>query len=600
MKKVSLFVFFWLFLYPALSVFAQPTERLLHKAYIYSVKGKWEKAFKKLNTILTDDSLHFDALLLQGDMLLRTNRLQEAYATGRLLSQHYPDSLASWLFLAEVQTALDSLPQAEQALFQAYRLQAESPEVHMQLGILYAQAGIDSAAIKHLDYAYEALPAASALRQEVLFHLGMLALEQDKVEQALGYFNQTIQEAPHFYLAYVGKAYCQYLRGRPQESLQLLSKVEQKAPYLLTQKDYVLWAKSLYSLKQRNKAIKVLRLLPEPLPPEGYQLLARMLYESKNYEEALAYLQKAIPLAQTPQTLGSLFHDQALIYLALKEPNKALNSYSEALYLWYPIAQKEKQKEHQGVLQTCLYDAGKLLTHYFSADTLEQIRREQWHELALTLLYEGKAQEAEKVCQQLIALSPDDGLAYQYQGMALLLQNRASAAEKALFNALQSRGADSALVYELLAECAIAQEDIAKALHYIDLSLKIAPHEPDALHLKAYIYSLKQDYTTACQWANLALQYAPHEQEIRKDAMRWATAANICEQAQEHASLLLETQVYALEAWVCKAHCALIAGNITQAEGYYQNAAAIDKNHPEVKSLHQALQESKEKATAGQ
>lgn len=601
-KPQSACFYFCLLLFLAiyLPASAQSTERLLRQAYTYSAKGKWRKAFKKTHAILSKDSLHFDALLLRGDLLLRTNRLSEAYASGRQLTAHYPDSLASWLFFGEVQMSLDSLPQAEQALLRAYTIAPESAELHLQLGILYAQAGIDSTAITHLDYAYEALPESSPLRPEVLFHLGMSALEQNQKEEALGYFNQALQEAPHFYLAYIGKAYCQYLRGKYRESLQLLSLVEKKAPYLLTKEDYVLWAKNLYGLKHRNAAMKVLRLLPEPMPAEGYQLLARMLYESKEYKEALGYLQKAVPLARSSQALSSLFHDQALIYLALQQPREALDSYSRAIYLWYPITQQEKKKEHLGVLQTCLYDADKLLNHHFSKDTLEHIRREQWHELALTLLYEGDAQEAEKVCRQLITRTPTDALAYQYLGMSLLLQNQITKAEDALLKALELSITDSSFVYDLLAEAAIAREALFDAHRYVDQSLKIAPTNPDALHLKGYIHSLAKNYEAAYEWAGRALQYAPEDEDIIKDAMQWAQAAGLCKQALLHANNLINKQVHTIEAWLCKGHCALETGDITQAEYCYQNAAAINKSHPGVPLLHQAIQKVKSQSTAGQ
>lgn len=595
-KVLHLFVLFFLFLAGLPSAQSQSIERRLKQAYKQSTKGKWNKALEKLQAAFAEDSLHFDALLLKGDILLRSEQWADAYRTALQLSCHYPDSLASWLLLGEVQTALDSFPQAEQAYLQAYRLAPEAPELHLNLGILYAQAGLAEAAETHFDYAYQALPGTSPLRQEVLFHLGMLCLEKQEEERALGYFNQIINEAPGFYFAYVGKAYCQYRRKRYKEALQLLAWVEKKAPHLLNKEDYVLWAKNLYSLKQRNKAIQVLQLLPEPLPIEGYQLLARMLYENKAYEQALDYLQKAISAAQTPQMLGSLFHDRALVYLALQQPQKALADYSEALYLWYPVVRLETQNKHQGVLQACLYDAGKLLSQHFSKDTLEHIRRQQWHELALTLLYEGEAKEAENICKQLIAHDSADALAWQYQGTALLLQNHTEEAEKALLNALKFRTADSVLVYELLAEAALAQEKISKAHQYIALAIGAAPANADALHFKGYLYSLQEDYLSAHEWACRALKFAPKNSDIRKDAMQWALRAGLCAEAQLHAGILLKTEVYAIEAWLTKAHCALAQGNLKQAEDFYRSAAALANDKPEVRRFYRKLQEAQEAA----
>lgn len=596
-KVLHLFVFLFLLLAGLPSAQSQSIERRLKQAYKQSTKGKWDKALENLQAVFTEDSLQFDALLLKGDILLRSEQWADAYRTALQLSSYYPDSLASWLLLGEVQTALDSFPQAEQAYLQAYRLAPEAPELHLNLGILYTQAGLAEAAETHFDYAYQALPATSPLRQEVLFHLGMLCFEKQEEERALGYFNQIINEAPDFHLAYVGKAYCQYTQKRYKEALQLLAWVEKKAPHLLNKEDYVLWAKNLYGLKQRNKAIQVLRLLPEPLPIEGYQLLARMLYEHKAYEQALDYLQKAISAAQTPEELGSLFHDRALVYLALQQPQKALVDYSEALYLWYPVVRLETQNKHQGVLQPCLYDAGKLLNQHFSKDTLEHIRRQQWHELALTLLYEGEAKEAENICRQLIAYDSADALAWQYQGTALLLQNYTEEAEKALLNALEFRTADSVLVYELLAEAALAQEKLSKAHQYITLAIGAAPANADALHFKGYLYSLQEDYLSAHEWACRALKFAPQNSDIRKDAMQWALHAGLCAEAQFHAGILLKTEVYAIEAWLTKAHCALEQGNLKQAEDFYENAAALANDKPEVRRFYRKLQEAQKAAS---
>jgi len=118
--------------------------------------------------------------------------------------------------------------------------------------------------------------------------------------------------------------------------------------------------------------------------------------------------------------------------------------------------------------------------------------------LGTTLLDTGDFGAGEKTIRRGIALSPDFWLGHYELGRALLNQNRISDAEKAAVEA-RSLAPNAAIVYRLLSNVHLREQNYSAVLGDIDAYLKLDPNSPAGIRAKELRQQIQQKVGTEGQ-----------------------------------------------------------------------------------------------------
>ena len=224
---------------------------------------------------------------------------------------------------------------AELYLNQASKLQANNPHVFGLLGIVYAQQGKHTDALKFLKDSLRILPKNPL----TLSNLGNVYSSLKDFENAIDFYKKSIKLNPNFVEAWLNAGNALQELKRFEEAIIHYDKA------LTLKPDYAeAWSNkgnALQELKRFEEAITLFdnALNLKPDYAKGYASKGNALHELKRFEEAIAHHHKALFLnpnfAESYSCLGVTFTDLGRFEEAITHHDKALTINPDYAVGWF-------------------------------------------------------------------------------------------------------------------------------------------------------------------------------------------------------------------------------------------------------------------------
>ncbi len=228
---------------------------------------------------------------------------------------------AGWKLLRETK-----LQEAEAALDEALRLDANAASPHATLGSVYVSTGRLEDAVRELRIA----TALDSRLMEARINLGLVLLELKRNEDALSEFQEALQMDPHLGRAYVGRGVALVRRGKLDEAIRAFTEAIRLDPtgvWALNERAAVLRAKRAY-VEAIGDLGRVIQLRPKDAGAWNNRCFTRAV--AGKLEEALADCNESLRLQpDLPNALVS----RGLTYLKMDQPARALDDFDAALRL---------------------------------------------------------------------------------------------------------------------------------------------------------------------------------------------------------------------------------------------------------------------------
>ena len=191
---------------------SQPDVRTIHYALAmtYRALGDSKRARAHLergarDAVTVDDPLMSalrsvrtgaPALIREGSVLLRADRVEEALSVFARAAQLDPDNASAWLNLGATRLILQDFAGAVGDLARAVELAPGNSTAHYNLGVAYALRGLEPAAIRHLSEAISLHPGYARGHQQ----LGDALARAGQYERALSHYERSAELSPGQFL----------------------------------------------------------------------------------------------------------------------------------------------------------------------------------------------------------------------------------------------------------------------------------------------------------------------------------------------------------------------------------------------------------------
>ncbi len=247
--------------------------------------------------------------------------------------------------------------------YEAFRINPNDYQVHIDLGVLLARQGKLEQAIKH----YKEVLRLTPDNAKVYNDIGIALDRQDKLDSAVAYFNKALQINPEFAKAHYNLGYALARQGKFDDAVE-----------------------------HYTRAIQI-----SPDVPVIYKNLADVLIQQGRIAEAIEQYQQVLRLtpgnAQVHNDVGLVFAQQGKLNQAAGHFNKALQinpEYAKAHYnLGYTLALQGKFDEAViGLKNTIELDPSYAPAYQFLGQILSQ---------------QGRMNEAVENFRQVLRLEPD-------------------------------------------------------------------------------------------------------------------------------------------------------------------------------------------------
>ncbi len=288
----------------------------------YSEKGDLKKGFAALNTVLSINPRHIEALYLKADVYIQLKAYKEAERLLKSLLKYHPSYAPALIQLAVIKTETNEFSAAIALLDKVLKENPNDPVALNNKGNIYLIQGDYRKAWQLYQKALDINPYNGI----VWNNLGAILRLQGNCEKALYYFNKALQLKTHYPNALINRAFC------------------------------------YYNLQQYDKAYEDLMRVEEPLPTQGLTLLAHIYMRRQQWDKALQTLKKA--LEQSPKDAEVHFHI-ANLYLEKEQIPKALYHYNQAIEIAPKFAEAYLNRAtaflHRGEYNLALKDLNKAI-----------------------------------------------------------------------------------------------------------------------------------------------------------------------------------------------------------------------------------------------
>ncbi len=546
-------------LQPALGHIGQDTALLSLAGEVYLQNGDAEKAaeyFAKASKLDPSDAAKKTALALaqmaQGQVEMAFNQLEQIATTDKGTSAD--------LALITAHLRNNQIDKALQAIDALEKKQPDNPATfNLRARTLLAKndiAGARTAFDKALSFNPSFFPAAASL--------AALDLADKKPNDAQKRFDAVLAADPKHIQAMLALAELRANNGGTQDEVSgLINKAVTANPtevaprlaltqYWLQQKD------NKKALTAANEAVAAFPEKPEvldalgrvqqisgdlnqalstygklaglqPMSPVPHLRLAEVHVASKNEEEAVKSLKKALVIK--PNLIEA---QRALILLAMD--GKRIR---EALYIAREV-QKQRPKEAVGlVLEGDIYASQKnwneAITSYRNA-----LKRTPATELAIkthnTILVSGNAAEAEKFAALWSKDHPKDVTFRMHQGDLAMARKDFQIATQH-YNAALALQPNNAIVLNNLA-WALGEQKQAKAMEYAEKANQLAPNQPAFMDTLAMLIAAKGDSGKAIEILRKAMTLAPQAAAIQLNLAKVLVSAGKKDEARKELEAL--------------------------------------------------------------
>lgn len=192
------------------------TKELLSRARYLHSNSHFDEALADLFLILQKDSTHLQAHHLLAEVYLETYQSQLALRTMERASKLYPDSIHTFLKLAEYQLILKQYDQSAESIGKVMQLDPQNAEGLFLLGLNYKEQGEREKAIAALQTAVEINPDLT----DAWLILGNY-MEQINSSLAGQYYDNAVLVSPNNIAALHSKAFYLQNEDRIDEAIEL-------------------------------------------------------------------------------------------------------------------------------------------------------------------------------------------------------------------------------------------------------------------------------------------------------------------------------------------------------------------------------------------
>ncbi len=405
----------------ALEELTQAESQGLRKAELYYLRalaleerGEAEAALADYTEALKRDPTHVQAGLNQVRLLLSLDRAAEAVKRCRQLLQQgaQPTQVRLWLAeaLLETDQTQEAIEHLQQALDQAPK-KKQRAKAHRLLAVAYARSG-------QVEKSQKAFRKALALEPdsaEIYLHRGLLALEQDKLEQALDDLQTACRLAPEDPRCRLARAMALERKGLYSQALAdlnwLLRHRRSLKAHLVRARIYVAQNAHQLALEDLNRAVEL-----NPRYAEAYRLRAALHLKLNRNAEALKDVKQALQYEPEDAELltiqGEALRRQGKLQQAVEVLDRAIRLDAKLAPAWISRGMAHL---NQGKAQQALKDLDRAV-ELVAENPRAYLQRGIIH------AHLGNYEQAAQDFEQAIELAPTDAKAYAYRAMVALKQ----------------------------------------------------------------------------------------------------------------------------------------------------------------------------------
>ncbi len=179
---------------------------------------EYQKCLKEGGFISDSEQLVIHIKL--AELLNRIGRVDDALGEYLILAKQYPNDPYYLMQIGDIFFSKKKFGNASNYYKQALLLNNSNPIAHYNLGRLYYMTGINTDAEFHLKKAVELSPKF----YDAFYYLGLLALRQSQVNNALMYFSKSVYSTKFKGLTYLNLGNILYNSGKTEESLNFYLK----------------------------------------------------------------------------------------------------------------------------------------------------------------------------------------------------------------------------------------------------------------------------------------------------------------------------------------------------------------------------------------
>jgi tetratricopeptide (TPR) repeat protein len=440
-------------------------EGLILDGGLLAREEKYDEAMGRLQRALELDNQRTDASILLARCFLATGKLEEAERT--LLASAERDATPRSLYaLAQLYMALRDAEKAEDVLLQVVDKFPEQALHDLNLARFYIQQGRFEDAEQELLRGVEKAPDQPAYYATLAaFYLGRA--QPDKAEEIL---RKAVEAAPDRVEPRLALGRFWAAKGDTEKALDMLEKAREQHPDDL--RPYREIIRIYYDQGRSEEALAEIQTVLGKSKKDAYARLmkARILARNRQYRESLEIL---MPLIKDEPNLAEAYFVKSMCHVSLGEENLARDALGKTL---------------------------ELAPAHPRANMM----------MAEFLLRDGDTAGARQRCEEAIRRTPRDIRAHMLLGRIALTEKDADAAEKAFLRVKELEPANPA-GYMALGALYRSENRLDEALKEYEAAWKAAPGSFPVARSIVLVHTLKGDYDKALAFCdeNLAQSEQP-------------------------------------------------------------------------------------------
>lgn len=338
-------------------------------------------------------------------------------------------------------------------------------------------------------------------------NLGTVLLDQGKIDEAIGHFNESIEINPQYEIAYYNLGYAQVKKGAHGESMKYYQKAIELNPkytnaYINLGMAYDALGDYKQAILNYNKA--------KALKPESdvvYCCLGDACSSLGSLDESEGYYKKSLEL--NPNNVDTHYNLACLLF-EKKEIEKSIHHFKEALRL---DPDREAAHNNLGIIYTSMVETDKALEHYNAALRINPASAGTLNNMGLLSVKMGKTDEAISFYTRAIDMDPQNANCYINLGDALLSKGEESEGKEVLYKAHSLCPEDPWVANKLAWIQAASKKEgmrnAPEAVRLAELACRLTQNrEPTILDTLAAAYAEAGRFEEALQTGKSALRRA--------------------------------------------------------------------------------------------
>ncbi len=485
-----------------------------------------EQCFQKVITLDPKDHEAYYYLGLLSAEKARPDRALEYFNKVLALKPDYADAYIQKALIYAEKNEMENALHCYSSILQ---FDPQHATAHKSLGIIYRSFLNNIAeAEKHF---FEAVKL-NKTDHESYYYLGIIANDQKRFEEAIAYFDKSIQLNATYINSYLEKAYALLQLYHDGEALAIYEAVLQIEPG----NAHALKGIEVIKGQADSEEQLLSSLVDDPNDISALYTLGVQANNDRQYEKAIDYFQKVLTLK--PDHINALI-EQAYAYNYLQNDNQAIACYQTILDLhpnnlqairslasvYFAKADYRKAKEYftqasqiepenyknfysLGLIASYEKEFTAALTFFEQALAISPYQKESLIGQAYVLDQLGRTEESIACYQKIIEIDPAYASAYSSLGILYNKLGKPEEAEKNYLLAVQLNKNDYESYYDL-GILADRKKELLQAIQYFEKAIEINPDFTKAYDYLAYYYMQTRDYQRAAALYQKMLEIDP-------------------------------------------------------------------------------------------